>query len=102
MHTKKSLFVRPLPIIFLLLILLLAPASPIFAHDPGLSALDLKIDGEKLTANLTLARPDIEAIVAIDENRDGQVTSNELNMARARLDAIGRDALEITVDGRRL
>src|SRR5262245_44405760 len=102
MHTHKSPFVRSLPIICQLIILLLAASSSVFAHDPGLSALDLKIDGEKLNANLTLARSDIEAMASIDENRDGQVTPNELNMARARLDAIGRDALEITIDGRRL
>src|SRR5262249_38465194 len=74
----------------------------VLAHDPGLSAIDLKLDSGKLTVDLTFARKDIEAIVPIDLNRDGVVSADEFSAARAQLDAVGRETVEIGIDGRRL
>ncbi|MGH9847185.1 MAG: HupE/UreJ family protein, partial [Blastocatellia bacterium] len=57
---------------------------------------------QKLNAHLTFARADIEMMVPMDANRDGQVSAEELNAVRAQLNAIGRAAIEISTDGARL
>lgn len=73
-----------------------------FAHDPGLSAVDLKFEGSRLNAHLAFSRADLETLVPIDSNRDGQVSADELSAARPQLDAIGREAVKISVDGKPL
>lgn len=92
---------RPLLFCAALVFIILAAVSA-FAHDPGLSAIDLRLDGDRLKAHLAFARADIEMLVAIDANRDGQITPDELNAARAQLDALGRGAIEISIDGQQI
>ena len=52
------------------------------AHDPGLSAAELRIEKDQLTADVTFARTDVEAVLAES--------------------GIARDALEVEVDGQRV
>ncbi len=71
------------------------------AHDAGLSTADLLLEEDHLTAQLAFARGDIEALVPIDTNADGQVTPAELNAARPRLEALASAALEVRFDEHR-
>jgi len=91
-----------LPLLILALVFIVVAAASAFAHDPGLSAIDLKFDGNRLKAHLAFARTDIETLVAIDANRDGQVSDDELNAVRAQLDALCRGAIEISLDGKQV
>src|SRR5262249_33923781 len=99
MLAGKSRFV---PVISLLIILVIGSARSVLAHDPGLSSVDLKLENGKLNAHLTFARTDIEAIVQMDVNHDGKISADEFSAVRSRLDAIGREAIEISIDGRGL
>ena len=93
---------RFLPAICLLLVFLIAATASVFAHDPGLSAVELKFDGSRLNAHLGFARADIESLAPMDANRDGQVSAEELNAIRPQLEAFAREAIEISIDGARL
>src|SRR5437773_1831150 len=63
-------------------VLFLAASSPVLAHDPGLSALALRVDKSELIATLTLARADAEALVPLEANRDGRVRQEEFEKSR--------------------
>src|SRR5262245_17346997 len=62
------------PAICLLLVLALLATASAFAHDPGLSAAEVRLDGNKAVARLTFARDDIEMVAPMDADRDGRVT----------------------------
>lgn len=81
---------------------LLGPASGARAHDPGLSALELRVTGRELRLHLTFARREIEPLASIDRDRDGAVTAAELADARARLERLARDLIALAVDDRPL
>lgn len=76
---------KHLPTICLLLVYLVVAAASAFAHDPGLSAVELHVEGAALRARLSFSRAEIEPLA-----RGGA------------LDALGREAIEIRVDGRPL
>jgi hydrogenase/urease accessory protein HupE len=88
--------------IHLQLLLIAAFALSAFAHDPGLSAVDLRFQGDRLEARLAFARADIESLIAIDANGDGRISSEEMDAARAQLDELGRAAIEVFIDGRQI
>jgi hydrogenase/urease accessory protein HupE len=93
---------RLLPALCLILIYLIVAAAAALAHDPGLSAVDLKPEGATLNVHLAFARADIETRTPLDADRDGQVSAAELDAARPALEALGRDAIAPRVDGRPL
>ena len=66
---------------------LLLPARAL-AHDPGLSAADLRLPGGRLVAHLTFARGDIETLAPVNSG--------------PRLEALAREALTVSSDGRAL
>ena len=74
-------------------------ASLARAHDPGLSTAALKVFPDRLEAEVIFARADIEALVPIDVNHDGQVSPDELERARPQLEPLARAALSVRVDG---
>ena len=84
----------------LVLLLPLLMVVKVEAHDPGLSAADVRIEASKVVANLTLARADVETIVGIDSDRDGEITPVEFDAARPGLEALAASALELRIDGR--
>lgn len=45
-----------------LILLMIIPAGSAFAHDPGLSYVEMSIDGNKLSAGLTFSRAEFESI----------------------------------------
>lgn len=73
-----------LPWLFLLLVLLTLTAATAFAHDPGLSAIELRFAGSELKAHLTFARSDVAALVSIEDH--------------ARLESLAREAITVSVD----
>jgi hydrogenase/urease accessory protein HupE len=93
---------RLLPMLCLILVYLIVAAAAALAHDPGLSAVDLKPEGATLNVHLAFARADIETRISLDADRDGQVSVAELDAARPALEALGRDAIAPRVDGRPL
>ena len=56
---------------------LIASAALAWAHDPGLSTATAKVFPDHIEAEATFARADIEALVALDADRDGKVSSEE-------------------------
>ncbi|MES2665549.1 MAG: HupE/UreJ family protein [Pseudomonadota bacterium] len=67
------------------LLLCLLLATPAFAHETTRSYLDITRQGADVTATLRVAFRDIEVVVWIDEDLDGQVTWAE---ATRRLEAV--------------
>jgi hydrogenase/urease accessory protein HupE len=80
--------------------LLLTAFSTAQAHDPGLSAADLRLTERGLIATLTLARTDIEQLCWIDSDRDGNISAAEFDSARPKLEELARNALKVRIDDR--
>lgn len=91
-----------LPLFFLALVFVVAATAAAFAHDPGLSALDLRFEKNGSTAQLTFARQDVAVLVPLDLNGDGQITQAEFETARPQLESVARGALVISLDGQSL
>ena len=71
--------------------MLIGIASSARGHDPGLSTATLKVLPNSLQAEATFARADVEALVPLDTDRDGTVSSGELDHARPKLEALARN-----------
>jgi len=69
-----------------------------FAHDPGLSTLKLQRDGQQIRASLIFAASDINSLVPLDENEDGNISAEELAAAQEVLKKIVGNLLEISLD----
>ncbi len=69
------------------------------AHDPGLSNVDVKLENNRLTAQLVYNYVDIEGAVLVDQNMDRTITPEEFNAAKAQLEELARNAMTINVDG---
>ena len=67
---------------------LIASAALARAHDPGLSTATAKVFPDHIEAEATFARADIEALVPLDADRDGKVSSEEFARARPKLQAL--------------
>src|SRR5262245_64209772 len=78
--------------------MILATASA-FAHDPGLSAAEVRLDGNKAFARLTFARDDIATIEPMDADRDGRITQPEFEAVEGSLKALARESFALSVDG---
>jgi hydrogenase/urease accessory protein HupE len=96
---RANHFSRFGPAILLILALLILATASAFAHDPGLSAVRLKLDGKKIAVRLTLARADITIIAPMDADRDGRITPSEFEAARARLESLARESFALSLDG---
>ena len=87
------------PTICLLLVLMILATASAFAHDPGLSAAEVRLDGNKAVARLTFARGDIEIVAPMDADRDGRVTQPEFEMVEGRLESLAKESFALSVDG---
>jgi hydrogenase/urease accessory protein HupE len=72
---------------------------PVWAHDPGLSNVDVKIESNRLTALLVYNYVDIEGAVPVDKNLDRTITPDELNAAKLQLEELARNAIIVNIDG---
>ena len=73
-----------------------------FAHDPGLSAADVRIGDALVVAHLSIACSDIRNVVALDADCDSILTESSLGSVRPRLEAFGRYAIELLIADRRV
>jgi hydrogenase/urease accessory protein HupE len=87
------------PAICLLLLLVILATASAFAHDPGLSAAEVRLDGNKAVARLTFARGDIEIVAPMDADRDGRVTQPEFEVVEGRLESLAKESFALSVDG---
>src|SRR5262245_18905390 len=78
--------------------MILATASA-SAHDPGLSAVEVRLDGNKAIARLTFARGDIEMVAPMDADRDGRVTQPEFKTVEGSLESLAKESFALSVDG---
>jgi hydrogenase/urease accessory protein HupE len=85
--------------IWLPLVLMVLAATSAFAHDPGLSAAEVKLDGKKAVARLTFARADIAMIAPMDADLDGRITQLEFDAARTGLESLAKESFALIVDG---
>ncbi len=84
------------------LLLCAALTAPAFAHDPGLSNIELRLAGGQLIAFLAFNRAEIAPLVNIDTNGDGKYSAEEFAAARPKLEALANAMLEVTANGQRL
>lgn len=90
--TSKSL-IRLLPAACLILVFLIVAVASALAHDPGLSAAVLKLDGERVQAHLTYARSDIESLLPLDTDGDGRLSQSEFAGNKAQLSALAKTSI---------
>jgi hypothetical protein len=86
----------------LVLGLLFVLADIAHAHDPGLSTADLRMADSQITAHLTFARLDIETLIPIDAERDGLVSTAELDAALPHITILASSTMEIYIDNQRI
>jgi len=82
--------------------LLLLCAFAGFAHEPGLSTLKLQQRGGQLRATLIYSPRDLQAVIALDKNSDGTISTEEIEARRPTLDTVARELLLATLDGKPL
>jgi hydrogenase/urease accessory protein HupE len=89
-------------ILCLALVFMIVAAASVFAHDPGLSAAELKLEEKQLTAQLTFAREEIAMLVPLDTDRDGRITQVEFDAVRPWVEMIARESMTVSLDGRKI
>ena len=77
-------------------------ASRAHAHEIGLSVVELQVQQAHLTAQLTFAQSEVEALVAVEKGKPGKGTAAMPESARPGLEALALTALELTLDERPL
>jgi hydrogenase/urease accessory protein HupE len=82
--------------------LLTAFGSLAYAHDPGLSNIDLRLDHNRIVAQLAYNYVDIEGAVLIDKNLDRTISQEEFAAAKSSLEQLAKSALEINFDGKKI
>ena len=75
--------------------LFLCAGRTAWAHDPGLSAAEVRIGGDSVSVHLSIASSDLEKLLAVDLDQDGRFSKDELDSSRSKLEGFARDALEI-------
>jgi len=87
---KLSLF------IFALLCVFAAGAQ---AHHASDSYLSLKVDGRSVTGQWDVALLDLERVIGLDADGDGNITRSEVDAKRAEIERYGLSHLRMEVDG---
>ena len=77
-------------------------AAHAWAHEIGLSVVELWVEQERMTVQLTFAQSEVEALVAAEERVIGKRIPAAPDSARTGLEALALTALEITLDERPL
>ncbi|MFY9610623.1 MAG: HupE/UreJ family protein [Blastocatellia bacterium] len=79
--------------------LLLCASGTALAHDPGLSAAEVRIGSERVVVQLSIARSDVEKLIALDLDQAGRAAESELAATLPQLEAFARDSIELWFDG---
>ncbi len=87
------------PGIFASLAFVLLFASPAFAHNPDTSYARIAIADDRIEVRLILDLFTVQKIVAVDADRDQQVTRDELRQAAPALDLFLRAHVRLDLDG---
>jgi len=77
---------------------LLFSTANLLAHDPGLSLAEFQLQGEHLALHLTFARDDIQKLLPLDLNGDGQISPSEFDSMQTRLQSLAQKAVEVHID----
>ncbi len=73
-----------------------------YAHDPGLSNVDLKLESNRLSAQLAYNYVDIEGAVLVDKDLDRVITKEEFDAAKSNLEQLAKSALDVSFDGKKI
>ncbi|MFN0111501.1 MAG: HupE/UreJ family protein [Blastocatellia bacterium] len=98
MNTRTRI-AKLIPALCLILVFLIAAVASAFAHDPGLSAAVLKLEGDRVNAHLTFAQADIESLVTMDADRDGKISEAEFAQAKPQLQSLAAEAITVSTSG---
>jgi hypothetical protein len=77
------------------IVLVCGAAAAALAHDPGLSAVDLRFDRDQLAAHLTFARPDIEPLLPRSDFLEVKVDGSSVVARQISTQVNPSNALEI-------
>src|SRR5262245_13251556 len=86
--------------VFLLLFTFLLVVTDARAHDPGLSAAELRLSNDSLTVELSFAPADIESLTPIATDHNQQISATQFLAAQSSLEHLARDSMAIVVDGK--
>jgi hydrogenase/urease accessory protein HupE len=81
-------------VVFVICVLVCASRTAL-AHDPGLSAIEVRLGGDNVSVHLSIARSDLENALSVDVDHDGRFSESELAATRPQLEGFARDAVEI-------
>jgi hypothetical protein len=82
----------------LVVLLVIAAASPAWAHKPSDAHLRLALDGDTFVGRLEVSVRDLDAALGIDADGNGDITWGEITAARGKLDAYVAKRLVIAGD----
>jgi len=77
-------------------------ATLLFAHDPGLSVATARLEPAGLTIHLAMSSSDVEQIVPLDANHDGNISTEELADAQPQLVKMGLTAFDVSEGGQKV
>jgi hydrogenase/urease accessory protein HupE len=80
------------------MLVLICVAAPLLAHDPGLSSANLWLQQDQLQATLTFAPSDIEVLLPMDLDGNGEVSDSEFQEAGAVLERFVREGFQVSLD----
>src|SRR5262245_1555950 len=83
----------------LLVVLLLIYVPGAHAHHASDSYLSLKIEGQRLTGQWDIALPDLERVIGLDTDEDGNITPSEVAAKRTEIERYGLSRLHLELDG---
>jgi hypothetical protein len=75
-------------------------SSPVMAHKPSDSYLKITGGGEYLTAEWDIALKDLEFLIGVDTDRNGEITWREVKAHKQEIAAHALSRLRISADGR--
>ncbi len=74
----------------------------VFAHDPGLSNVDMQLENNRIVAKLAYNYLDIESVVPVDQNLDRTITKEEFEAAKSNLEQLAKSSLDVSFDGKKI
>ncbi len=92
--------VCPLWLAGVLVVLLGLASLPAAAHKPSDSYLGLDWNGARIQARWDIALRDLETVLGLDADSDGQITWGELRQRHADIAAYALARLQVSADGR--
>src|SRR5438552_17885721 len=73
-------------------------AAGAHAHHASDSYLNLKVDGQNLTGQWDISLLDLERVIGLDADGDGNITRSEVEAKRAEIERYGLSRLRLKVD----